>query len=77
MEDEARMPTQPTQHLGMLVRGVVVEDDVDHPAGEDRALDGIEEADEFLVPVALHAVADHPTVEHVEGREQGRGAVAL
>ena len=41
------------------------------------ALDGIEEADELLVPVALHALADHGAVEHVEGREQGGRAVAL
>jgi hypothetical protein len=34
------------------------------------ALDGVEEADEFLVPVALHAVADHRAVQYVEGGEQ-------
>ena len=41
------------QHLGVLVGGVVVEDDVDHLAGRHRALDRVEEADELLVPVAL------------------------
>ena len=77
MEDEPRMAGEPAQHLGVLVGGVVVEDDVDHLAGRHGALDGVEEADEFLMPVALHAVADHRALEHVEGGEQGRGAVAL
>ena len=33
VEDEARMAGEPAQHLGVLVGGVVVEDDVDHLAG--------------------------------------------
>src|SRR3979490_1839159 len=33
-------------------------------------LDGIEEADELLVPVALHVSADHGAVEDVESSEQ-------
>ena len=74
---DARVAGEPAQHLGMLVSSVVVEDDVDHLAGRHRALDGVEEADEFLVPVALHAWADDGAVEHVEGGEQGRGAVAF
>jgi hypothetical protein len=77
VEHEARMSAQPAQHLGMLVGGVVIQDHVDHLAGGDLTLDGVEEADEFLVPVALHAVADHGVVQDVEGGEQGRGAVAF
>ena len=65
------------QHLGMLVAAVVVEDDVDHLAGRHRGLDGVEEAQELLVAVALHAAAEHRAVEHVEGGEQGGDAVAL
>ena len=37
----------------------------------------LREADELLVPVALHATTDHRAFEDVEGCEQGRGAVAL
>ena len=40
-------------------------------------LDGVEEADELLMPVALHVAADDGAVEHVEGGEQRRRAVAL
>ena len=42
-----------------------------------RWLDGIEEADELLMAMALHALADDGAVEHVERREQRRGAVTL
>jgi len=31
-------------------------------------LDPVEEADEFLMPVALHAAADDLAFEHIEGR---------
>ena len=46
------------------------------PAGTCR-LDGVEEADELLMPVALHAAADDGAVEDVEGGEQRGRAVAL
>jgi len=35
------------------------------------------EAIEFLMSVALHALADHLAVENVQGRKQRRRAVAL
>jgi hypothetical protein len=46
------------------------------PAGTVR-FDRVQEAEELLVPMALHAAAEHRAVEHVEGGEQRRGAVAL
>jgi len=49
---------------------------MDQLAGRNRCLDRVEEAQELLVAVALHAAPDHGAVEHVEGREQRRGAVA-
>src|SRR6188472_4629962 len=55
VEGEARVAGEPGNHLRLFVGGVVVEDDVDDLAGRDLCLDGVEEADEFLVPVALHA----------------------
>src|SRR5512144_1997264 len=39
---------------GMFVGGVVLQNGVDDLAGRNDALDGAEEADEFLVTVALH-----------------------
>ena len=77
MENPTGMTFEPGHDLGVFVRAVVVEDDMDHLAGGHLALDGVEKADEFLVTVLLHATADHRAVENVEGREQGGCAVAL
>ena len=68
---------EPLAHFGMLVGGVVVEDRVDSLAGGNLALDGVEEADELLMPMALHVAADHRAVEHVHRGEQRRRSVAL
>jgi hypothetical protein len=63
------MARQPSQHFGMFVRGVIVKHRVDHLAGRDLAFDGVEKTDEFDVAVALHAAANHGTVEHAECSE--------
>ena len=57
--------------------GGVVEDHMDALAGRDIGLDGVEEADELLVAVALHAAPDDLALEHVEGGEQGGRAMPL
>ena len=57
--------------------GIVVEDGVDHLAGRDGPLDGCDEADELLMPMARHAAADDLAFEHAESGEQGRRAVAF
>jgi hypothetical protein len=46
------MADEPGQDLGVFVRLVVVENGVDDLSGWDLRLDGIEEADEFLMPMA-------------------------
>src|SRR6516164_6628601 len=77
VEGPTWMTRQPSQHLGMLVRGVIVEHGMDQFAGWHVALDGIEETNEFAMSVALHASADHPSVEHAERGEQCGGAMTL
>jgi hypothetical protein len=42
----------------MLVSPKVVEDHVDGLARRHLGLNGVQEADEFLMPVALHIAAD-------------------
>ena len=44
---------------------------MDQPAGRDVALEAVQKTQEFLVPVALHALADDSPVEQVEGGKQG------
>src|SRR5437762_11041759 len=71
------MPAEPGPRLGMFVRAVIVEDHVNDLADWDLDLDGIQEPDELLMPVTLHAASDHLAVEHVERGEQRGGAVPL
>src|SRR4051812_38148733 len=61
----------------MFVGAVIVEDRMDQLAGRDRALDGIEKANELLVGMALHAAAEDHADERVEGGKQSSRAVAL
>jgi hypothetical protein len=63
VENEA---AEPGANLGMFVDGLVVEDDVDGVAHRDLRLDGVEEADELLMAVALHAAADDLSLEDVQ-----------
>ena len=41
----------------MLVRGVIVDDGVDELAGGNRSLHGVEETDEPLMAMLVHAAA--------------------
>jgi hypothetical protein len=65
-----------SQHFGMLVDGVVVEDGMDQLASGDSGLNPIEEAGEFLMAMTRHTLADDGAVEDIERREQRRRAVA-
>jgi hypothetical protein len=77
MEMEPGMPLEPGADLGMLVRRIIVDDQVEFPPGWGFSVDLIEEADEFLMPMARHALADHLALQDVECGEQRRRAVAL
>src|ERR1700757_4443699 len=77
MEGEPRMAIEPFADLRVLMGRVVVEDDMDSLLGWDVSLDLVEEADELLMPMLLHAAPDDLAFEHVEGGEQRGGAVAL
>jgi len=77
VEGPARMAGEPSFDFGVLMGGVVIKDGVDRFVGRHRALDGVEEADEFLMGMALHATAEDDAIERVEGGKQGGRAVAL
>ena len=61
----------------MLVRAVVIEDDVDGFACRNVSFDLVEDPDELLMPVALHVLPDDRSVQHVERGKERRRAVAL
>ena len=46
-------------------------------AGRDLRLDGVQEANEFLMAVTLHVASNDRAVEDVQRREQRRCAVAF
>jgi hypothetical protein len=64
------VPRQPRLDLGVLVGGVVVDDGVDRFALRHGGFGDIEEADERLMPMTLHAAPNHRAVQHAKDREQ-------
>jgi len=77
VEGPARVMRKPFEDLRMFVGGIVVENGVDRLAGGHLRLDGVEEADELLVAVPLHVLADHGAIEDIECGKQRRRAMAL
>ena len=67
---EPRVLFQPLFDLGMLVCGVVVDDQMDVERLGQLAFEPAREGKVLLMAVALHALADDPAVEQVQGREQ-------
>ena len=73
----ARTACQPSSDLGMLVGGVVVDDEMDVELGWHVGLDVTQEGEELLMAMAGFALGDDRTVKHVESGEQRGCAVAL
>jgi hypothetical protein len=76
--DPAWTRRQPSQCLWMLPGGVScrARNGIGLP-GRDFVLDGIEEADEFAVSVALHPAADLHSIEHAERSDHSVGAMTF
>src|SRR6056297_3106219 len=53
VEGPAGMARKPFADLGVLVSGIIVDDHVDDLPCRDVAFEGVQEADELLMPVAL------------------------
>ena len=52
------MPLEPSLNCGGLVGGIIVDDEMQVEIGQRALVDGLEEAEEFAMPVAGHAFAD-------------------
>ena len=70
------MAGEPGADLGMLVSRIVVEDGMNRLDGRHDRLDGVEEADELTIAVALHAAAEHGAFRDIERGKQRGGAMA-
>src|SRR5260370_24894420 len=71
------MFVDPFQHLGMLVSSIVVDNDMDRFLLGHRSVDNAKEADELLMAMMLHTLADDRALNHVERGEQSGDAVTL
>jgi hypothetical protein len=58
------MAGEPLADLRMFMGGVIVDDRLDRLSRWSPLLDGVEEANELLMAMALHVAADHYAVEH-------------
>ena len=77
MHMKARMSGKPGLHLGMLVCGIVITDEMKLFVFWCFAVDLAEERQPLRMAVALLALADDLTVQHAQGGKQGCGAVTL
>ena len=68
---------QPGADFGVLVRAVVVDDQVHVELGRDLLVDPPQETQKLLVPVPGFALGDHRTSGYVQGGKQRCGAVAV
>ncbi len=77
VELETLVPGEPALHFLCLVRGVIVDDEMQIETGRRLAVDLPEERQELVCPVARQAFADDPAGRHIERGEERRRAVAL
>ena len=70
-------PREPGLHLGVVVGGVVIEDEMNVEAFGDLTVDRLEKPEELDVAMTREALADHRPGEDIQRREQCRGPVAL
>ena len=70
MENEPAMVFDPFKNLRVFVSGIVVDDHMHRFLLGHPGIDDVEEADELLMAMALHALADDLAVKHIERREK-------
>ena len=68
---------EPCSHVGMLVGGVVVDDQVHVQFRVGFTFQRLEELQELVMAVFRHALADHVAGFHIQGGKEGRRAMAF
>ena len=71
------MVFDPFKNLGVLVSGIVVDDHMHRLFLGHLGINDVEEADELLMAMALHTLADDLAFQHIKRCEQGRDAMTL
>jgi hypothetical protein len=71
----ARSPGELGFDLGVLVSGVVIDDEMDIEIVGHVGIDVTQEREDFLVPMTLLALADDLAAGDIQGSEQRGGAV--
>src|SRR5450759_1956732 len=76
MGDKARMPFEPSLHLGMLVRAIVVHHQVQGHLARKLLVQTAQKFQKLLMPMPLVALADDPALQDFQGGKQGSRAIA-
>ena len=71
------MVFDPFKNLGVLVSGIVVDDHMHRFLLGHLGINDVEEADELLMAMALHTLADDLAFQHIKRCEQRRDAMTL
>ncbi len=61
----------------MLMRSIIVYDDMQRDIAGERPIEGAQELEEFLVPMPLKALTDHLPLLGIERGKERRGTIAL
>ena len=75
MKMKSRMTLQPALHILMLVRAIVVDDQMQIVRIRGLLINEFHELDELLMTMAAHADPDHLPVQHAQGSEQRGGTM--
>ena len=77
MQMEAWVAFQPGSYTRMLMGSVVVDDQMQLQIGGHFGINAFQKANEFLVSVTGHAIADHSSVEHIESSKERSRTVSF
>jgi hypothetical protein len=77
MQVKPRMSGQPTLHLWMFVRGVVVDDQVQIEFGRRLGVDFLEKLQPLLMTMPRHALGDQAAFGQLDRSKQRRRTVTL
>ena len=69
----ARMRRQPSSDFRMLMRGIVVQNQMPVQGGRNVPIDMAEEGQKFLMAMPRLALRQDVAVGNIEGRKEGRG----